>query len=312
MSTHSTIELGVWMSEVEMSLLAKSYTGLLSAVVFSWLNAFYAFIGLDTKPVTDIQPLALAKTLKDIHYAEGNSQVLDIYGADNSVKDITGNKKPILLYVHGGGWSRGDKKRVDSKPDFFTKELGYIFISMNYRLADEAKHPAQIEDVAAALRWLTANAARYGGDASRISLMGHSAGGHLVALTALRYQSEFESVLKNVIVVDTACTDLVSRWRTSGFFMRRMIRNNFSTDDKSLLEASPSNYIDGGAKLPRFLLLAAGRESSTSANKSFESQLRTRGAEVVYRELLDLNHMQINRTIGEPGVEVTEIIEKFF
>ena len=88
-----------------------------------------------------------------------------------------------MVYVHGGGWKRGDKSRVGEKVEFFTGR-GWVFVSVNYRLLPEGAHPANVNDVARALAWVHDHATDYGGDPDRLFLMGHSAGAHLAALVA--------------------------------------------------------------------------------------------------------------------------------
>ena len=88
---------------------------------------------------------------------------------------------PVVLYIHGGGWSSGSK---DNPPVERLVRRGYAVASINYRLSHEAKFPAQIHDCKAAVRWLRANARQYSLDTSKIVAWGGSAGGHLVALLA--------------------------------------------------------------------------------------------------------------------------------
>ncbi|HST19957.1 MAG TPA: alpha/beta hydrolase [Blastocatellia bacterium] len=89
---------------------------------------------------------------------------------------------PLIIWVHGGGWTSGDKSLSADSPQFRQTARGYAVASINYRLSQEAKFPAQIEDCKAAIRWLRAHATQYNLDPSRIAAWGSSAGGHLVAL----------------------------------------------------------------------------------------------------------------------------------
>tara|TARA_R110002096_G_scaffold147671_33_gene307967 strand:- start:3920 stop:4789 length:870 start_codon:yes stop_codon:yes gene_type:complete len=86
---------------------------------------------------------------------------------------------PLLLFIHGGGWQSGDRKRCRLN---WVANHGYAVASVEYRLSSEALFPAQIHDCKGALRWLRANAGDYGYDASRVVVAGTSAGGHLAAL----------------------------------------------------------------------------------------------------------------------------------
>lgn len=88
-----------------------------------------------------------------------------------------------MIYLHGGGWTGGDKNRVASKADYFTGQ-GYVFVSMNYRLHPDANYEQMADDTANAIKWVKDHADEYQIDSSKINVMGHSAGGHLTALVA--------------------------------------------------------------------------------------------------------------------------------
>ncbi|MBI3740223.1 MAG: alpha/beta hydrolase [Chloroflexi bacterium] len=93
------------------------------------------------------------------------------------------NNAPAVVYVHGGGWTQGDKSSGEGARDISELQTrGYAVFSINYRLAPQYKFPAQIQDVKCAIRSLRANAAQYGLDPNRVGVWGGSAGGHLVAL----------------------------------------------------------------------------------------------------------------------------------
>ncbi|MFQ6132220.1 MAG: alpha/beta hydrolase fold domain-containing protein [Armatimonadota bacterium] len=93
--------------------------------------------------------------------------------------------RPAIIFVHGGGWRGGDKSTYAQRPAREYAGDGYVTVNVNYRLSGSAPFPAAIEDVKAAIRWLRANAERYGVDPSRIGMMGGSAGAHLVALAGV-------------------------------------------------------------------------------------------------------------------------------
>lgn len=86
---------------------------------------------------------------------------------------------PAIIYIHGGGWRAGSKDGPQNIP---LARAGYFTVSIDYRLSDEARFPAQIEDCKAAVRWVRAHAKEYNVDPERIGVWGHSAGGHLAAL----------------------------------------------------------------------------------------------------------------------------------
>lgn len=92
---------------------------------------------------------------------------------------------PVIVYFHGGGWVIGDRNVYDAGARALAREGGAVVVSVDYRLAPEAKFPAQHEDALAAYRWALANAASIGGDPGRIALAGESAGGNLAVATAI-------------------------------------------------------------------------------------------------------------------------------
>ncbi len=98
------------------------------------------------------------------------------------------NKKdfPIVVLVHGGGWDQGDNRcsGLYSSVGEFLASQGICAVLPNYRLSPHVMHPEHVKDVAAAVAWTRSHAGKYGGDARRLYLMGHSAGAHLVALLA--------------------------------------------------------------------------------------------------------------------------------
>ncbi|MFV3126658.1 alpha/beta hydrolase fold domain-containing protein [Niveispirillum sp. KHB5.9] len=109
---------------------------------------------------------------------------LDIYHKQGA-KD-----RPLILYIHGGGWAVGNSRGLAAFADFpaVLADLaarGYAVAAVNYRLKGEAIFPAQSQDVDAAIRWLRANAGTYGIDPKRIGVFGDSAGGHLTAMAAV-------------------------------------------------------------------------------------------------------------------------------
>ena len=121
------------------------------------------------------------KVVKDLEYAsvDGESLRLDLYLPQKSEA-----KPPLLVWIHGGGWSRGSKSQINPTFIRLTAE-GYAAASIDYRLEGLISHPKQIHDCKGAIRWLRANADKYGYDVTRIGIGGGSAGGHLALLLGL-------------------------------------------------------------------------------------------------------------------------------
>ena len=89
---------------------------------------------------------------------------------------------PVIVMIHGGGWCDGDKTYWEPNGGIKSVAFGFAVVSINYRLGPEHPHPAQIQDVKAAIRFVRANAGKYGFDPDKIATWGGSAGGHLAAL----------------------------------------------------------------------------------------------------------------------------------
>lgn len=97
---------------------------------------------------------------------------------------------PIVVYFHGGGWVIASKEVYDGGARGISKQAGAVVVSVDYRLAPEAKFPAQHDDSLATYQWAAANAASINGDAKRMALAGESAGGNLAIATAMAVRDQ--------------------------------------------------------------------------------------------------------------------------
>ena len=113
----------------------------------------------------------------------GEKLLLDVF----RLKSKAATRRPAVIWVHGGGWSAGNKEGFAASARALAQQ-GYVCFSINYRLVANGHNcwPAQLDDVQRAVRWVRANAERYGIDPKRIGAIGHSAGGHLVTCLGTR------------------------------------------------------------------------------------------------------------------------------
>jgi acetyl esterase/lipase len=123
-------------------------------------------------------PSGVGTVHRDLAYVTGGDprQKLDLYLPEGD------GPHPLVVYIHGGAFRAGDKS---DRPPLEYLEEGYALAALNYRLSQHALFPAQIEDCKAAIRWLRANATRYGLDPERFAVGGASAGGHLAAMVGV-------------------------------------------------------------------------------------------------------------------------------
>ena len=121
------------------------------------------------------------KIIKDIAYA-GTSHDRQTLDLALPLKRRNDKPLPVIAYIHGGAWRAGSKNGGLNRLHDFLKTGKYAGVSIGYRLSQQVKWPAQIHDCKAAIRWIKANAKKYGLDGDRIAVHGTSAGGHLVAM----------------------------------------------------------------------------------------------------------------------------------
>ncbi len=112
--------------------------------------------------------------------------------ADLYLPDAVAASRPVIVWLHGGAWLKGDRRLGPNLSRHFA-ERGFAMVSVEYRLSQQARFPAQIEDVKTAIRWIRHVADRYALDPGRIGVWGSSAGAHLAALAAISSPGTFES-----------------------------------------------------------------------------------------------------------------------
>jgi acetyl esterase/lipase len=131
-------------------------------------------------PVAAQTPEARYTVLSDIQYCTGAGKplLMDIFKPVHPLS----RPAPAVLWIHGGGWERGDKN--GNSGALLLANEGFVTASLFYRLSGDSPFPADIEDCKCAVRFLRANAQRFGIDPARIGVAGASAGGHLAELVA--------------------------------------------------------------------------------------------------------------------------------
>jgi arylformamidase len=230
---------------------------------------------------------------------------------------VQGGSAPLVIFVHGGGWKRGDKRNATGqyKAAHYTSQ-GYAFASVNYRLVPEATIEQQAQDVANAIAWLHGKAAQLGIDKSRIVLMGHSAGAHLSALVGtdpqyLQNAGLSHSVLRGVIPLDGAAYDVPVQLTEGPSFMHETYKQAFGTDLKRQIALSPTHQAEA-PNAPSFLILHVDRDDGKKQSANLANALRNAGtlAQVTHIKGRGLKgHMEINRQLGKPDYPATPVVD---
>lgn len=209
------------------------------------------------------------QVVRDLPYrsgpgADAEKNLLDLYVP-------TGTRWPVLVFIHGGGWTSGDKDYRAGGADVYAnigrfyaaRGIGVAVIS--YRLQPTVAWPQQLDDVAHAVAWVHANVTRYGGDPNAIVLAGHSAGGQFAARIALdpaplAALGVERRVVKGFVSVSGAGLDLTDAesWRLGqprGYYETRF--KNGDAGDGWMREASPVRFVDHTAP-PGLVIWAEG------------------------------------------------------
>lgn len=177
---------------------------------------------------------------RDIVYKEvdGEDLTLDLFLPEREDFQNT----PVILYIHGGGFIRGDKSEIFELSSLFQAWLqeGWAVASVNYRLLyGDTMFPDNVEDVASALKWLEKNGPKFNLNIEQIGLVGHSAGGNLALLTGLSKENSVQ-----FIVSMAGPTKL---YGSEDFELRKKLMeiiNQNDFDNKILQKASPIDLLD--------------------------------------------------------------------
>ena len=221
-----------------------------------------------------------------------------------------GKGRPIVLYLHGGGWSAGSRRVVDHKPAWAGRH-NLWFGSIGYRLLPDAPVETQAADVGAALRKVRGEARRHGYDPDRIILMGHSAGAHLAALVATdpTYAGSAFSAIRAVIPVDGACYDVPYQIAAAGKLADKFYLPAFGTDPKRQAALSPLTHAGKRPDAPRWLLIhIAARGDARFQSESLAKALRRGGARAEIA-VIPGTHMSANRAFGLPDYGAVRAVD---
>ena len=234
-------------------------------------------------------PPSLVGTQRSYTYCEngGVAETLDVYEPTSSIRSA-----PAMVDIHGGGWVSGDANLQPGSVDWDVESAlvsnGWVFVSINYRLAPTYRWPAQLQDAKCAVRYLRANAPALHIDPTRIGVIGASAGGHLASMLGLTgNQVAFdeggflnESSAVEAVVDEYGPTDLTSPEWPGSKIQRVFSKLTFGVEvgqqSPTLVAASPVTYVHPGA--PPFLVIQGANDIVVPSGQSQELVRLLKGA----------------------------------
>lgn len=248
----------------------------------------------------------------EMAYGQAPLQKLDFWKAKTA-------NAPLVIFVHGGGWKRGDKGNATGqfKVSHYLAQ-GYAFASINYRLVPDATVEQQAEDVASAIAYFRKNASIMGIDPKRLVLMGHSAGAHLSALVGtdpqyLRGVGLDMSALAGVIPLDGAAYDAPAQMTDGARIMQDTYKQAFGTEPQRQKALSPT-WQAAAPNAPAFLILHVERDDSARQSAALADALRKNGAKVQLQAFEGKGlkgHADINRKLGDPEYPATPVVDNW-
>lgn len=255
-----------------------------------------------------VSPSASIRPVRTLVYGNHNRQQIDVFEPEGAVDPL-----PLVLHIHGGGWSMGSHKSVQAKPVHFTGE-NYYFASTGYRVLPDAPVEEQARDIGLALQALRGQAASIGFDPDRIVVMGHSAGAHLAALVSTdpQYAGEAFSSIRGVILLDGAGYEIASSMENAGPRGGRLYSNVFGNDPARHSALSPVTHV-GGPDAPDWLVLyVSDRARSKAQSELLAERLSDANANADAMAITGTDHGRLNREIGtEAGTQQTQAIAAF-
>ncbi|MDE2595900.1 MAG: alpha/beta hydrolase [Sphingomonadales bacterium] len=280
----------------------------------------------DARPGDRLRERIAERTGVDSTPAAPRSTVRFTYGSDpDQIGDLWNGfaegqpPRPLILFVHGGGWKRGSKDSATGswKPQHFPAE-GYAFASINYRLVPAATVEQQADDVAHALKALLDQSQMLGIDRHRVVLMGHSAGAHLVALVGsderyLRAAGLTFADIKGVIPIDGAAYDVPAQMQDGPPIMQTTYRQAFGTDPVRQRALSPTLQA-AAPNAPAFLLLHVQRPDGVRQAQALGAALTSAGTRVEFGSFPGeglQGHAEINRRLGDPAYAATPVVDRW-
>lgn len=218
-----------------------------------------------------------SKKIKDITYISKTerSPETDLNLNVFEPKRTETTKNPVVIFIHGGYWTEGDKNTYGFLGRNFAKN-DIVTVIPSYTLSPNGSYDTMANDVVKAIEWTQKNIVKYNGDPDQIYLMGHSAGGHLIALVSTnpKYLKD-KSIIKGVILNDAAGLDMKSYLEKNPPTSQYNYITTWTENPENWMDASPIYFLD--ENIPPFLIYVGEKTypSIIKQNQSFVEALKT-------------------------------------
>ncbi|HEX3871666.1 MAG TPA: alpha/beta hydrolase [Pirellulales bacterium] len=267
---------------------------------------------LVTSPALAAEPIVH----RDLAYVEPKNerQTLDVY-APAEKENSAEKARPIVFWIHGGGWEKGDKSGVQAKPQAFV-DKGCLFVATNYRFWPNVTIGQIAQDLAKAIRWTHDHAKEYGGDPNTIFVMGHSAGAQLAALLCtderyLKAEGLSLSMIKGCVPVDGDTYDVPLQLTIEPPGTAQRHAEKFG-DEASQKNLSPVTHVAKGKGIPPFLILHITDNPLTGVQANrLAAALKAADVPVQVVSAEGKTHGTINSDLGTPDDKSTHEMWKF-
>jgi len=234
---------------------------------------------------------------------------------------------PVVMWVHGGGYQKGDKAQGTKDKVRLFNERGWIFVSVNYRLTkpgdpQSAQFPDHFRDVASAVAWVHDNIAAYGGDPSRVALLGHSAGADIVANVADNptYLTEHGLGLDALVCagpLDTEGFDKTAAGDRDPDGEKEQWQVALGNNPDYLSATSATGLVRSGIGIPPTIGVVRGSAQRQRIETDYLAALQEAGVRATTIDARTLSHNEVNSRIGAAGdtvmtAPITEFLTSCF
>jgi arylformamidase len=216
-----------------------------------------------------------SKKISNISYLKSSKALVESFPELNVFKTRKSKNNPVVIFIHGGSWNEGNKNIYGFLGRNFAKK-GIVTVIANYTLSPDGSYDTMAKEVAAVIKWTYENIEKHNGNPNQIFLMGHSAGGHLIALVGTNPKYlENTNLIKGIILNDAAGLDMNSFLEKYPPTKNRNYDVTWTKNPENWKDASPIYFLS--EKTPPIFMITGTNTypSIISQNKDFVKKLNT-------------------------------------